>query len=65
MVLHDSVLGGYSASGTMYRTLDVTQAFHLTSTHKQVNGMLTDRDTHFSAESISGEQKALDKLQKN
>lgn len=56
------ILGGYSASRTMYRTVDVTEAFHPTSKYKQVNRILTDKETHLLTESVFGEQKALDKL---
>lgn len=62
MVLQYSILGGYSASGTMYRTVDMTEAFHPTSKHKQVDRIPTDKETHLLVESIFGEQKVLDKL---
>lgn len=50
---------------TMHRIVNMTEAFHPTSKHRQANRILTGIETQLLNESIFGEQRALDILYKN
>lgn len=62
--LQYSILGWISCFRTMHRIVNMTEAFHPPSKHRQAKRILTGIEAQLLNESIFGEQKALDILYK-